>query len=151
MEIVVAVTFVGFLVGFIAVLCVGNYFRAKKAMERQRQRRLARLVQQNSNTMSEMSPNHAHFTSQNSVGSSVYSDEQQSLLGGGGGGGPRHRGQPSRGGSNQLPAVGLGSVDYLDNGNTNMRPQYDRPPTTNDYYYEEENRTNQVNADMMSV
>ena len=33
----------GFLTGFILVLCVGNYFRAKRAMERQKQRRLARL------------------------------------------------------------------------------------------------------------
>jgi len=43
-EVIIAVTFVGFLTGFVAVLCVGNYFRAKKAMERQRQRRLARLA-----------------------------------------------------------------------------------------------------------
>ena len=32
--------FTGFLVGFITVLCIGNYFRAKRAQERQRQRRL---------------------------------------------------------------------------------------------------------------
>jgi hypothetical protein len=38
-----AVCFVGFLVGFITVLCIGNYFRAKRAQERQRQRRLAKL------------------------------------------------------------------------------------------------------------
>lgn len=30
------------LVGFITVLCVGNYFRAKRAQERQRQRRLTK-------------------------------------------------------------------------------------------------------------
>ena len=41
--------FVGFLVGFITVLCIGNYFRAKRAQERQRQRRLAKLAQQNNN------------------------------------------------------------------------------------------------------
>jgi len=35
--------FTGFLVGFITVLCIGNYFRAKRAQERQRQRRLAKL------------------------------------------------------------------------------------------------------------
>eukprot|EP00979_Chaetoceros_neogracilis_P010819 scaffold2612_cov267-Chaetoceros_neogracile.AAC.12 len=35
--------------GFITVLCIGNYFRAKRAQERQRQRRLAKLAQQNSN------------------------------------------------------------------------------------------------------
>lgn len=39
-----AVTFVGFLTGFVAVLCIGNYFRAKRAQERQRQQRLARLA-----------------------------------------------------------------------------------------------------------
>lgn len=41
---VIAVTIVVcFLTGFVAVLCIGNYYRAKKAMERHRQRRLARL------------------------------------------------------------------------------------------------------------
>ena len=39
-----AVAFVTFLVGFITVLCIGNYFRAKRAQERQRQRRLAKLA-----------------------------------------------------------------------------------------------------------
>lgn len=38
-----AVGFVCFLIGFVAVLCLGNYYRALRAMERQRQRRLARL------------------------------------------------------------------------------------------------------------
>ena len=41
-EIIVAVTFVGFLTGFVVVLCIGNYFRAKRAQERQSQRRLAK-------------------------------------------------------------------------------------------------------------
>eukprot|EP00934_Nitzschia_sp_Nitz4_P009003 Nitzschia sp. Nitz4//scaffold56_size114212//40843//41213//NITZ4_003942-RA/size114212-processed-gene-0.60-mRNA-1//-1//CDS//3329554682//8993//frame0 len=36
-----------FLVGFITVLCVGNYCRAKRAQERQRQRRLAKLAAAN--------------------------------------------------------------------------------------------------------
>ena len=39
-----AICFVVFLVGFITVLCIGNYFRAKRAQERQRQRRLAKLA-----------------------------------------------------------------------------------------------------------
>jgi len=43
-EVLIAVVFVCFFVGFIAVLCIGNYYRAKRAMERQRQRRLARLA-----------------------------------------------------------------------------------------------------------
>ena len=43
-EVVAAVTLLGFLTGFVCVLCVGNYCRAKRAMERQRQRRLAKLA-----------------------------------------------------------------------------------------------------------
>ena len=43
-EVLIAVVFVCFFVGFVTVLCIGNYYRAKKAMERQRQRRLARLA-----------------------------------------------------------------------------------------------------------
>ena len=35
-----AITFAGFLAGFIFYLCVGNYQRAKRAMDRQRKRRL---------------------------------------------------------------------------------------------------------------
>ena len=42
-EVIIAVVFVCFFVGFVTVLCIGNYYRAKRAMERQRQRRLARL------------------------------------------------------------------------------------------------------------
>lgn len=42
-EVLIAVVCVCFLLGFVAVLCIGNYYRAKKAMERQKQRRLARL------------------------------------------------------------------------------------------------------------
>ena len=37
-----AICFVAFLVGFITVLCIGNYFRAKRAQDRQRQRRDAK-------------------------------------------------------------------------------------------------------------
>ena len=39
-----AICFSAFLVGFITVLCIGNYFRAKRAQDRQRQRRLAKLA-----------------------------------------------------------------------------------------------------------
>lgn len=49
-EVVLAVMFVGFLVGFITVLCIGNYFRAKRAQERQRQRRVAKQAQAAQNT-----------------------------------------------------------------------------------------------------
>ena len=40
-----AICFTAFLVGFITVLCIGNYFRAKRAQDRQRQRRLAKLTE----------------------------------------------------------------------------------------------------------
>ena len=36
--------FVRFLVGFITILCIGNYFRAKREQERQRQGRMAKLA-----------------------------------------------------------------------------------------------------------
>lgn len=42
-EVLIVVVCVCFLLGFVAVLCIGNYYRAKMAMERQKQRRLARL------------------------------------------------------------------------------------------------------------
>eukprot|EP00980_Cylindrotheca_fusiformis_P000164 scaffold26_cov117-Cylindrotheca_fusiformis.AAC.5 len=48
-EVVLAICFVVFLVGFITVLCIGNYFRAKRAQERQRQRRLSKLAGQSGN------------------------------------------------------------------------------------------------------
>lgn len=31
------------MVGFVCVLCIGNYYRAKRASEKQKQRRLAKL------------------------------------------------------------------------------------------------------------
>jgi hypothetical protein len=43
-----AICFVTFLVGFIVVLCVGNFYRAKRAAERQRQRRVAKLAESGS-------------------------------------------------------------------------------------------------------
>lgn len=43
-EVIFAAIFIGFLTGFVAVLCIGNYFRGKRAVERQRQRRLAHLA-----------------------------------------------------------------------------------------------------------
>ncbi len=39
-SIVQAITFGGFLAGFIFYLCIGNYHRAKRAMDRQKQRRI---------------------------------------------------------------------------------------------------------------
>lgn len=69
--------FVGFLVGFITVLCIGNYFRAKRAQERQRQRRLAKIAAASSNhgaphapIASQRSPAATITTNPNSVYSS---------------------------------------------------------------------------------
>ena len=75
-EAILAVIVVGFLTGFIAVLCIGNYFRAKKAMERQRQRRLARLS--GAGRMTNVSGSPAHSSSAGS--SIVTTDERQHLL-----------------------------------------------------------------------
>ncbi|GFH50953.1 hypothetical protein CTEN210_07429 [Chaetoceros tenuissimus] len=61
-EVIVAVCFVGFLVGFITVLCIGNYFRAKRAQERQRQRRLNKLAQQSQTTA--RSASHSEYSQQ---------------------------------------------------------------------------------------
>eukprot|EP00934_Nitzschia_sp_Nitz4_P005987 Nitzschia sp. Nitz4//scaffold56_size114212//92655//93210//NITZ4_003965-RA/size114212-augustus-gene-0.87-mRNA-1//-1//CDS//3329554751//5977//frame0 len=43
-EMIVAVALVCLLLGFVSVLCVGNYYRAKQAMERQKKKRMARLL-----------------------------------------------------------------------------------------------------------
>jgi hypothetical protein len=73
-ELIVAAVFIGFLTGFVMVLCIGNYFRAKQAAERQRQRRLARLSQGATD-----SPR-SHFSSSTSGGSTTATDERQHLL-----------------------------------------------------------------------
>lgn len=73
-EVIIAVVLVSFLTGFVFVLCIGNYYRAKRAMERQRQRRLAKLAGRNGNGI---------VDSPRSNTSSDYSDvtsERQSLL-----------------------------------------------------------------------
>ena len=44
-ETIVAAVFGGFLTGFVLVLCIGNYYRAKRAMERQREKRILRQQQ----------------------------------------------------------------------------------------------------------
>lgn len=69
-----AVTFVGFLTGFVVVLCIGNYFRAQRAMERQKQRRLARLSGVGGNGVIGVDSPGSHASSQ-------LSDEHHSLLG----------------------------------------------------------------------
>ena len=69
------VVIVSFLLGFVVVLCIGNFYRARKAMERQKQRRLARLLGGGNQNTSE------GFQSPASQTSSMYSEERQSLLG----------------------------------------------------------------------
>ena len=73
-EVILAAIFVGFLTGFVAVLCIGNYFRAKRAMEKQRQRRLAHLAAGHS-TMDSPRSNYS-----SSGASSTNGGEQQMLI-----------------------------------------------------------------------
>lgn len=68
-----------FLIGFVAVLCIGNYYRAKKAMERQKQKRLARLSGHAGNGVVGLdSPR-----SDQSTASTQFNEDQQNLLMGG--------------------------------------------------------------------
>jgi type II secretory pathway pseudopilin PulG len=84
--------FTGFLVGFITVLCIGNYFRAKRAQERQRQRRLAKQGAQQQQSSSQdnnlstiMSKNAASLGSARSgnAGDGAYGDGGVEAGGGG--------------------------------------------------------------------
>ena len=64
--------------GFITVLCIGNYFRAKRAQERQRQRRQAKLATSGNNSSStrggsSISPS-SHYAG--SVTGTTYSEPQ---------------------------------------------------------------------------
>ena len=80
-EVLIAVVFVFFFVGFVSVLCIGNYYRAKRAMERQRQRRLARLAGNAGNGVVGLG-NTESPRSTVSGGSSANSYEQRNLIGG---------------------------------------------------------------------
>ena len=71
-----AVGLVCFLIGFVAVLCIGNYYRAKRAMERQKQKRLARLSGHAGNGVVGLeSPRSDHSTA-----STQFNEEHQTLL-----------------------------------------------------------------------
>jgi type II secretory pathway pseudopilin PulG len=86
-EVLIAITVVCFLLGFVAVLCIGNYYRARKAMERQKQKRLARLSGQSGVVVGEdYSPR-----SIISGGSSRSGEEQRNPLLSGMGTQPRRR------------------------------------------------------------
>jgi hypothetical protein len=62
----------------VAVLCIGNYFRAKRAQERQRQQRLARLAGGSGLIDSPRS----HYSGSSGQRSEDDASEQQHLLGG---------------------------------------------------------------------
>lgn len=61
-QVIATTMFCGFLVGFTAVLCIGNYYRAKRAMERQRQRRMSKMSEADS-------PRSLHSSATTSAGS----------------------------------------------------------------------------------
>jgi hypothetical protein len=128
-EVLIAVTFVCFLLGFMAVLCIGNYYRARRAMERQRQRRLAQLATSHGGTggvIGAESPKSILSGATNS--SSGQSDEQRQLLGSaysggagrGGGGGIYNPGEPRR---RNVEEGGGGDLllDLNDAGRANVR------------------------------
>jgi hypothetical protein len=77
-EVLIAVTFVCFLMGFVAVLCIGNYYRAKRAMESQKQRRLARLSGHAGNAVVGLADSPKSTISGTSSAQSI---EQQNFLG----------------------------------------------------------------------
>jgi hypothetical protein len=85
-EVIVAVVFIGFLTGFVAVLCIGNFFRAKQAMERQKQRRVARLSSAGGGNDIHVSIGgidsspRSHYSSGGSTRTSEGIDENQHLL-----------------------------------------------------------------------
>jgi hypothetical protein len=111
-EVIVAVTFVGFLTGFVAVLCIGNYFRAKRAQERQRQQRLARLAGGSGLFDSPRS----HYSGSSGQQSSEAS-EQHRLLGGG-------RTRPKLHVNANLPS----RRRHADEGTDSLLLQVDEPP-----------------------
>ena len=80
-EVLIAVVFVCFFVGFVTVLCIGNYYRAKRAMERQRQRRLARLAGNAGNGVVGLGGVESPISTVSGA-SSANSTEQRNLLGG---------------------------------------------------------------------
>lgn len=77
-ELVSAAVLVGFLVGFVAVLCIGNYYRAKRAMERQRERRLRT---QGAGSTPYDSPRSLHSSATESTANTMDNNERKHLLG----------------------------------------------------------------------
>ncbi|GKY94098.1 hypothetical protein MPSEU_000376200 [Mayamaea pseudoterrestris] len=79
-EIIAVTIFVCFIVGFVTVLCIGNFYRAKRAMERQRQKRLARLSSNGGNGVEGVN----RFVSSSPKSTSTKSSEEIHLLSGAG-------------------------------------------------------------------
>jgi len=120
-EVILAIMFVTFLVGFITVLCIGNYFRAKRAQERQRQRRLAKLsTQRNGGGNSVASPrsqssgirmsnnnnnNNSAAAAANGAGVDNNYTNLEAGIGIGGGGVSGAVGGGGRGGNNPTPHI----------------------------------------------
>jgi hypothetical protein len=127
MELVFATTFAGFLIGFVAVLCVGNYYRAKRAADRQRLRRLEKQEQQqqaasmsslqytpNGNT-NRSSPNISGGESGMSIGANQFNATQNNKhlherRGGGPSGYSKVNKTPQQGDVEQLVSPGFMSV-----------------------------------------
>lgn len=76
-ELITAAILVGFLVGFVAVLCIGNYYRAKRAMERQRERRLRATA----GSTPYDSPRSLHSSATESTANTMDHNERKQLLG----------------------------------------------------------------------
>mmetsp|Transcript_20997 Transcript_20997/g.27082 ORF Transcript_20997/g.27082 Transcript_20997/m.27082 type:complete len:131 (+) Transcript_20997:150-542(+) len=101
LELIFAVSCVAFLCGFILVLCIGNYFRARRAMELQRQRRLAKhanSINNNGVTVEQRrqhQPDYEHLNGQ-------HSSEQDSLIKSGRGSLQQRRGTANVSNQNQL-------------------------------------------------
>ena len=83
-EVLVAVGSVCFLVAFMAVLCVGNYYRAKRTMHKQQQRRLDR--QRAATNITNASPKSILSSSSSTTGGGSMHSSHSGGGGGGGGG-----------------------------------------------------------------
>lgn len=100
-----------FLIGFVTVLCVGNYYRALKAMERQRHKRLARLAGNGNGVVGIESPG-SDFSSSPS---GIMDEEQQHLLTG--------NRMSVDVGTRRRPVEGTTTSLLLDVNDTRPRPQ----------------------------
>jgi hypothetical protein len=89
-ELILATFLVAFLVGFVCVLCIGNYFRAKRAMERQRELRRRRASSATNNNGSNTTDSPRSLASESTANTdnnqnynNQNNNERKYLLGGG--------------------------------------------------------------------